>query len=118
MFTFNKRWNNTRQAKTWILSIRSRSFKISPPKQNKKNFINELALEAEKMSIARNNKTLHHITKQLCYRSHISKVPIPIKDKNGKPLLTVEKQPHSWAEHFSDVLHRRLRETPYSFEKI
>lgn len=113
---FQQKSNNTRTTKSEILTFWSGNHTISSPRQKKRQ--NELALEAKKALNARNNKTLHHITKQLCYRSHISKVPIPIKDKNGKPLLTVEKQPHSWAEHFSDVLHRRLRETPSSFEKI
>lgn len=95
MFTLNKRYNNTRTGKSDKLSIRLRS-KKKIARQDKINFKNELALVAEKVSNARSNKTLHHINKQLCYRPHTSN--IPIKDTNGKPLLTAEEQTFRWTD--------------------
>ena len=42
---------------------------------------------------------------------------VPIKNKNGKVLLTIEEQTNRWVEHFKDVLNQPHPETLHDFDR-
>ena len=42
---------------------------------------------------------------------------VPIKDKNGKVLLTIEDETNRWVEHFKEVLNQPHPETLHDFDR-
>ncbi|CAG2199180.1 unnamed protein product [Mytilus edulis] len=73
-------------------------------KQDKRNFVEQLAKEAEAACSKGDTKTLYNITKQLSGKPPTSDTPI--KDKNNNTLTKLEDQLERWKEHFEQVLNR------------
>ena len=73
-------------------------------KEDKKNYIAELATEAETASEQRNMKELYNIAQKLPGK----RIPHekPLKHKNGTVLTTSEDQKIRWKEHFEELLNR------------
>ncbi|CAG5133820.1 unnamed protein product, partial [Candidula unifasciata] len=76
----------------------------SNARKDKQNFIHDLAFDAETAAKIGNNKAVFHIMKQLC--NHSPTLNTPIKDKQGKLLLSDDQQTKRWAEHFKEILNR------------
>ena len=64
-----------------------------------------MATQAEEAANQGDQATLYNITKQVCgqYRKNLH---APIKDKDGKLLISEEMQDVRWAEYFSEILNR------------
>ena len=73
-------------------------------KQDKRNFVENLAKEAEEAAGSQNMKRLYDITKKLSQKQ--GQADRPVKDKDGKPLVGEEQQMERWAEHFEELLNR------------
>ncbi|CAG2220071.1 unnamed protein product [Mytilus edulis] len=73
-------------------------------KQDKRNFVEQLAKEAEAACSKGDTKTLYNITKQLSGKPPTSNTPI--KDKDNNTLTKLEDQLERWKEHFEQVLNR------------
>ncbi len=58
-------------------------------------------------------KTLYHIICDLTRAR--SGQGVPIKDKNGKVLLTAENQERRWVEHFKDMLNQQMPPKLFAF---
>ncbi|CAG5124916.1 unnamed protein product, partial [Candidula unifasciata] len=78
-------------------------------RKDKQDFIHNLACDAETAARTGNNKAVFHIMKQLC--NHTPTANAPIKDKQGKLLLSEEQQKQRWAEHFREILNRPQPDT-------
>ena len=79
-------------------------------KKDKRDFIDDLACQAEQAAGQGNLKELYLVTRRLAGKfQHTDK---PVKDKNGNPLSTVEEQKERWAEHFKELLNRPPPEDP------
>ena len=79
-------------------------------KEDKKNYVESLAGQAEEAAGRGNLKDLFNITRKLANK--FQKAEKPVKDKNGKPLNTTEEQLNRWAEHFRELLNRPAPESP------
>ena len=79
-------------------------------KKDKKNYVNNLAAQAEEAAGQGNLKDLYMITKKLANK--FQQTEKPVKDKNGNQLTTTEEQFTRWAEHFRELLNRPVPETP------
>ena len=78
-------------------------------KKDKRNYIEDLASQAETAAGQGNLKDLYLLTKKLAGKfQHTER---PVKDKNGSPLTTTEDQLKRWAEHFRELLNRPAPET-------
>ena len=73
-------------------------------KQDKKDFIENLAAEAEEAAAKGNMKKLYDTARKLAGK--YKQVNRPIKDKEGNVLTNEEEQRQRWAEHFSELLNR------------
>ncbi|CAG2192915.1 unnamed protein product [Mytilus edulis] len=73
-------------------------------KQDKRNFVEQLAKEAEAACSKGDTKTLYNITKQLSCKPPTSNTPI--KDKDYNTLTKLEDQLERLKEHFEQVLNR------------
>ncbi|CAG2197112.1 Craniofacial development protein 2 [Mytilus edulis] len=74
-------------------------------KQDKRNFVEQLAKEAEAACSKGDTKTLYNITKQLSGKPPTSNTPI--KDKDNNTLTKLEDQLERWKEHFEQRLHNK-----------
>ena len=83
-------------------------------RKDKRNYVNQLATEAEEAAYRGDIKTLYNITKTLSNRRNI-KVK-PVKDKDGKTLTKLEEQMERWNEHFKSVLNRPEPDEPIDIE--
>ena len=72
-------------------------------KTDKRDFVEELAEEAERAAASRNTKQLYDTTKKLAGK--FKKSERPIRDKNGTVLTGVDMQLNRWAEHFGELLN-------------
>nr|KAG5686382.1 hypothetical protein BaRGS_018690 [Batillaria attramentaria] len=79
-------------------------------RKDKRDYIDNLASQAEKAARQGNLKDLYQVTKKLA--SKFQQTDKPVKDKNGHPLTTTEEQLKRWAEHFRELLNRPIPETP------
>lgn len=61
-----------------------------------------------------NTRTLYHIINELTGSKNNSN--IPIKDKNGKLLITQEEQEKRWIENFQETLNQSDLTTTYDFD--
>ena len=84
-------------------------------KGDKKNYVEQLAEEAERACNKGDIKSLHNITRQLSGRT--SNTYTLVKDKNGKALTKPEEQLTRWQEHFQEVQNRPPRTNPPSIER-
>jgi len=73
-------------------------------KQDKRNYINRLALEAEEAAAKGNLRDLYDTTRKLSGK--FKQTNIPVKDKNGQTLPKTTDQMRRWSEHFKDLLNR------------
>ena len=78
-------------------------------RKDKRDYIDNLAKQAEEAAGQGNLKELYMITKKLAKFQQTDK---PVKDKNGKTLTTTEEQLKRWVEHFRELLNRPSPETP------
>ena len=79
-------------------------------KKDKKDYIEELASQAENAAGQGNLKDLYLTTRKLAGK--FQQTDKPVKDKNGNPLTSTEEQLKRWAEHFRELLNRPAPETP------
>ena len=84
-------------------------------KQDKRNYVDHLAEEAETACSKGDIKTLYNITRQLSGRT--SKSNTHVKDKNGNIITKLEEQLKRWREHFQEVLNRPPPTDPPNIEK-
>ena len=73
-------------------------------RQDKRNYIENKAGEAEEAAKINDSRKLYNITRSLSGKTQQSSATI--KDLNGNVLTTVEDQLKRWAEHFSSTLNR------------
>nr|KAG5686182.1 hypothetical protein BaRGS_012400 [Batillaria attramentaria] len=79
-------------------------------RKDKRDYIDNLANQAEEAAGKGNLKDLYQVTKKLAGK--FQQTDKPVKDKNGHPLTTTEEQLKRWAEHFRELLNRPVPETP------
>nr|KAG5707916.1 hypothetical protein BaRGS_031647 [Batillaria attramentaria] len=79
-------------------------------RKDKRDYIENLASQAEVAAQQGNLKDLYQVTKKLVGK--FQQTDKPVKDKNGHPLTTTEEQLKRWAEHFRELLNRPIPETP------
>nr|KAG5690467.1 hypothetical protein BaRGS_016467 [Batillaria attramentaria] len=79
-------------------------------RKDKRDYIDNLANQAEEAAGQGNLKNLYQVTKKLAGK--FQQTDKPVKDKNGHPLTTTEEQLKRWAEHFRELLNRPIPETP------
>ena len=82
-------------------------------RRDKRQFIDNLAMEAEKATGTGNSKKLYEVTKKLS--GTIKSKGGPIKSKDGKLLASNEEQKARWAEHFKEVLNRPYPKETFDF---
>ena len=74
-------------------------------RENKRNYINSLADQAEEAANKGEQGKVYKITRIVCGRYHRS-IDTPITDKQGRTLTSEAEVKARWAEHFSEVLNR------------
>ena len=89
--------------------IRDREVKRSARK-DKRNFIKNLASEAEEAAEKKDFGTVYKITKQLC--GNITNHSMPVKDKQGQMITTEREKAARWVQHFEEVLNQPDPEEP------
>ena len=79
-------------------------------RRDKRKYLEDMATQAEEAAHKGDQATLYNITKQVCgqFRKNLD---APIKDKDGKLLISEETQDARWAEYFSEILNRPPPET-------
>ena len=79
-------------------------------RRDKRKYLEDMATQAEEAAHEGDPATLYNITKQVCgqFRKNLD---TPIKDKDGKLLISDETQDARWAEYFSEILNRPPPET-------
>ncbi|CAC5416958.1 unnamed protein product [Mytilus coruscus] len=78
-------------------------------KQDKRDYVEQLAQEAEIACSIGDIKSLYNTTRQLSGRRSNSNAPV--KDKNGNVITKIEEQLKRWKEHFKEVLNRPPQQT-------
>ncbi|XP_073695611.1 uncharacterized protein [Garra rufa] len=73
-------------------------------RKDKKDYIDELAAEAEQAVYKGNMKQLYNTAKKLS--GSYSRPERPVKDKEGRAIAGVEQQINRWSEHFEELLNR------------
>ena len=79
-------------------------------RRDKRIYLEDMATQEEEAAHEGDPATLYNITKQVCgqFRKNLD---TPIKDKDGKLLISDETQDARWAEYFSEILNRPPPET-------
>nr|KAG5691851.1 hypothetical protein BaRGS_033455 [Batillaria attramentaria] len=72
-------------------------------RKDKRDYIDNLASQAEEAARQGNLKDLYQVNKKLAGK--FQQTDKPVKDKNGHPLTTTEEQLKRWAEHFRELLN-------------
>ena len=72
-------------------------------KREKRDYIDNLASQAETAAGQGNLKDLYIMTKKLSGK--FQQTDRPVRDKNGNPLVTTDHQLKRWAEHFRKLLN-------------
>ena len=73
-------------------------------RSDKRSYIEELAVKAEKAAARGEMSVVYKITKHICGNSINQSVCV--KDKNGNALTTERSQAAKWVQHFQEVLNR------------
>ena len=73
-------------------------------RQDKRNYIQDLAGKAETAAGKRDLKQLYDITRTLSGKNRT--ISQPVKDKDGKIITKENEQRQRWSEHFKHVLNR------------
>ena len=74
-------------------------------RKNKRDFMEDLAREAESAASNQRMGQIYQVTKQLSGKK--AQINMPIKDKNNNILTTEREQHLRWKEHFQEVLNRK-----------
>ena len=83
-------------------------------RKDKREYVNDLATEAEFAAYKGDIKTLYNITKTLSRRKTAKSKPV--KDKDGKVLTNLNEQMERWNEYFVNVLNRPEPDQPVIVE--
>ena len=97
-----------------VINIWIRQLKKSCRK-DKKDWFEQKGEEAQNAVRRNDTKTLYRIVRKLSGSQSNSSVPI--KDKNGKMLLTIEEQTKRWVEHFKEILNQPHPDTMHDFDR-
>ena len=73
-------------------------------RQDKRNYMDGLATEAQAAAEMGDTRTVYRITKSLT--GGFTSKTTAVRDRNGKVLMKTEDQLHRWAEHFKETLNR------------
>ncbi|KAK6987320.1 hypothetical protein BgiMline_017010 [Biomphalaria glabrata] len=73
-------------------------------RDDKKRFLHEMTVDAEKAAEQRDMKRLYDITRTLAGRN--TNTNKPVKDKQGKIITSDVGQKDRWAEHFQEILNQ------------
>ena len=79
-------------------------------KTDKRDYIDDLARQAETAAGQGNMRDLYLVTKKLTGK--FQQTDKPVMDKNGNPLTTTNEQLKRWAEHFRELLNRPTPNSP------
>ena len=79
-------------------------------KKDKRDYIDDLARQAEIAAGQGNLRDLYLVTKRLTGK--FQQTDKPVMDKNGNPLTTTNEQLKRWAEHFRELLNRPTPDSP------
>ena len=79
-------------------------------KKDKRDYIDDLARQAETAAELGNMRDLCLVTKKLTGKFQQSDKPV--MDKNGNPLTTTNEQLKRWAEHFRELLNHPTPDSP------
>ncbi|XP_071137229.1 uncharacterized protein [Mytilus edulis] len=83
-------------------------------RKDKREYVNDLATEAEFAAYKGDIKTVYNITKTLSRRKTAKSKPV--KDKDGKVLTNLNEQMERWNEYFVNVLNRPEPDQPVIVE--
>ena len=84
-------------------------------RNDKRNFVDQLAREAEDAANRGELSTVYKITKKLCGK--MTNKTTPLKNKDGSNISTEEERIARWEEHFREVLNRPEPEVTANIEK-
>ncbi|XP_012943956.1 uncharacterized protein LOC106013270 [Aplysia californica] len=73
-------------------------------RQDKRNYVDDLAREAQEAAGAGNMRGLYETTKKLAGR--YKNAGVPVKDKEGRLFTNPDEQKERWKEHFKELLNR------------
>ena len=79
-------------------------------KKDKRDYIDDLARQAETAAGQGNLRDLYLVTKKLTGK--FQQTDKPVMDKNGNPLTTTNEQLKRWAEYFRELLNRSTPDSP------
>ena len=79
-------------------------------KKDKRDYIDDLARQAETAAGQGNLRDLYLVAKKLMGK--FQQTDKPVKDKNGNPLTTTNEQLKRRAEHFRELLNRLTPDSP------
>ena len=79
-------------------------------KKDKRDYIDDLARQAETAARQGNMWDLYLVTKKLTGK--FQQTEKPVMDKNGNPLTITNEQLEQWAEHFRELLNRPTPDSP------
>ena len=81
---------------------------------DKNEWLENKGREAQEAANRNDSKTIYRIVRDLSGSK--SSANAPIKDKNGRTLLTTEEQDARWVEHFKETLNQPTPRELYDFE--
>ena len=84
-------------------------------RKDKNEWFEQKGEEAQNAVSRNDTKTLYRIVRDLSGSQSNSNVPI--KDRNGKVLLTIEEQTNRWVEDFKEVLNQSHPKTLHDFDR-
>ena len=84
-------------------------------RKDKNEWFQQKGEEAQNAVRRNDTKNLYRIVRDLSGSQSNSNVPM--KDKNGKALLTIEEQTNRWVEHFKEVENQSHPETLHDFDR-
>ena len=79
-------------------------------KKDKRDYIDDLARQAETAAGQGNLRDLYLVTKKLTGK--FQQTDKPVMGKNGNPLTTTNEQLKRWTEHFRELLNRPTPDSP------
>ena len=79
-------------------------------KKDKRDYIDDLARQAETAAGQENMRDLYLVTKKLTGK--FQQTDKPVMDKNRNPLTTANEQLKRWAEHYRELLNRPTPDSP------
>ena len=82
-------------------------------RRDKKNWYEKKCQEAESAAVRKDSRSMYKIVRDLTGAR--TNNTVPIKDKAGKVLLTLEEQLTRWVEHFNEVLNQPIPTSLFDF---